>query len=149
MSLLYTREHLCLTNEGVISVYLETPVSDSWGYVYCILRNPCVRELRSLYCILGNTCVWQLMVSIVYTKEHLCPRVEESILYTREHLCLTVDGVYTVYQGIHVSDSWGCLHCILRNTCVWQLRVSLLYTKYTCVWQLRISEAHMSTTLFV
>ena len=28
-----------------------------------------------------------------------------------------------------MSPSWGRLYCLLRNTCVWQLRVFILYTK--------------------
>ena len=134
VSILHTKEHMCMTVEGVYIVYQKAHVSDSWGCLYCIPRKTCVRQFR---------------VSVLYTKEHMCRTVEGVYIAYQgahvsdswgclENMCQTAEGVYFAYQGAHVSDSWGCLYCIPRSTCVRQLRVSVLYTK-----------EHLCLTLYV
>ena len=154
VSILYTKEHLCLTVEGIYIVHKGTPVSDSWGYLYCILRN---------------TCVWQLRVSILYTKDHLCLTVEGVyiILSIYLHLCVynficvisftkQKNSVATTaaHKLTHFSywvlanyESWSFIRymnrslCNISKTCMFSL--SMVKDKTRCLWIHKIYFFHI------
>ena len=101
VSILYTEDHLCLTDEAV---------------VYCILRITCVWQLGvTILCILRNTCVWQLRVSIVYTKDKI--QNFSSLIWIHERVLF-----HTLFWNTSVSFK----RKILRIFPAWMLTTPML-----------------------
>ena len=106
VSILHTKEHMCLTVEGVYIAYQGAHVFDSWGCLYCIPRSTCVRQLRV------------------------------SILYTNEHMCLTLYVYHFIHQidksmgPLHLRKPWVWDCKLSLKPMVQQCYIRLFILKY-------------------
>ena len=81
VSILCTKDHLCLAVEGVYIVNKGAYVSDSWGCPYCIVSNTCVWQLLGVSSVYQG---WNTEFFIPDLNTWTCP-LSHPLL---EHLCI-------------------------------------------------------------